>query len=87
MEEFETPTGIAVGLRRLELMAGLPDGYEVVAGVGQAVVPFPDAGLLGTVTGYSYAARDIDTAAVLAAVMACRIHAVGVEESRAGTGQ
>jgi hypothetical protein len=50
-------------------------------------LPFPDADLLGTVTGYSYAARDIETAAVLAAVMACRIHAVEAEESRAGTGQ
>jgi hypothetical protein len=84
VEEFETPTGSAVGLRRLELMSGLPEGHEVAAGVAQAVVPFPDAGLLGTVTGYSYAARDIDTAAVLAAVTACRMRAVGPEEGRAG---
>ena len=76
VEEFETPAGSAVGLRRLELMPGLPEGYEVAAGVAQAVVPFPDAGLLGTVTGYSYAARDIDSAAVLTAVTACRMRAV-----------
>ena len=76
VEEFETPTGSAVGLRRLELMPGLPEGHEVAAGVAQAVVPFPDAGLLGTVTGYSYAARDIDTAAVLTAVTACRMRAM-----------
>jgi hypothetical protein len=73
VEEFETPAGSAVGLRRLELMPGLPEGREVAAGVAQAVVPFPDADLLGTVTGYSYAARDIDTAAVLTAVTACRM--------------
>jgi hypothetical protein len=45
VEEFETPTGSAVGL-------------------------------LGTVIGYSCAARDIDTAAALTAVMACRMRAV-----------
>lgn len=80
VEEFETPAGSAVGLRRLELMRGLPEGQQVPAGVAQAVVPFPGAGLLGTVTGYSYAARDIDTAAVLAGVMACRLHAVEPDE-------
>src|SRR4029077_19002082 len=43
VEQFETRAGSAVGLRRLELMPGLPEGYEAVAGVAQAVVPFPDA--------------------------------------------
>ena len=82
VEQFETPTGSAVGLRRLELMPGLPEGQEVAAGVAQAIVPFPEAGLLGTVIGYSYAARDIDTAAVLTAVTACRMRAVEPEEGR-----
>lgn len=84
VEEFQTPTGSAVGLRRLELMRGLPAGHEAAAGVAQAVVPFPGAGLIATVTGYSYAARDIDTAAVLTAVMACRMRAVESHESHAG---
>jgi hypothetical protein len=83
VEQFETPSGTAVGLRRLELMPGLPEGHDVVAGVAQAVVPFPDAGLLGTVMGYSYAARDIDSAAVLTAVTACRIRAVDLEATGA----
>jgi hypothetical protein len=65
-------------------MPGLPEGHEVTAGVAQAIVPFPEAGLLGTVTGYSYAARDIDTAAVLTAVTACGIRAVKPEEGRSG---
>jgi hypothetical protein len=83
VEEFETPTGNAVGLRRLELMPGLPEGHEVAAGVAQAFVPFPDAGLLGAIIGYSYAAKDIDTAAVLTAVMACRMRAVELPRSDA----
>jgi hypothetical protein len=84
VEEFETPAGTAVGLRRLEPMRGLPEGHEVAAGVAQAFVPFPDAGLLGTVVGYSYAAQDIDTAAVLTAVTACRMRAVESEADPAG---
>jgi hypothetical protein len=52
--------------------------------VAQALVPFADAGLLGTVIGYSYAAQDIDTAAVLTAVMACRLRAVDPEADQAG---
>jgi hypothetical protein len=82
VEQFETPTGSAVGLRRLEQIPGLPEGHEAVAGVAQAIVPFPDAGLLGTVIGYSYAAQDIDKAAVLTAVMACRMRAVEPEAAR-----
>jgi hypothetical protein len=84
VEQFETPAGSAVGLRRLELMPRPPEGHEVAAGVAQAVVPFPDAGLLGTVIGYSYTARDIDTAAVLTAVTACRMRAVEPVEGRTG---
>jgi len=41
--------------------------------ISQALVPFPDAGLLGTVTGFCFNAEDIDVATVFTATIAHRM--------------
>jgi len=79
VEEFDTPAGRAVGLRRVEPLRGLPEGQQRIAGVAQALVPFPQAGLLGAVVGYTYTGQDVDVAAAITAVMACRMRAVAAE--------
>jgi hypothetical protein len=87
VEEFPTVAGIGVGIRRCEELAlpwsRLPvpvpedvaatDALHIDTGVSQAFVPFPEAGLLATVTGYCYNPRDIDVAAVFTATMAFRL--------------
>ena len=84
VEQFQTPAGDnAVGLRRLELMPGAPEGREVAAGVCQVFVPFANAGLLATVIGYTYSAQDIDLAAVLVGLTACKLRVVGPDDATA----
>jgi hypothetical protein len=92
VEEFETPHGPAVGVRRCERITlpgrpglpGRPDhrqqaggaGRAIEAGISQALVIFPKAGLLGTVTGFCPDAADIDLAAVFTARIAHGLIAV-----------
>ena len=74
VEEFATADRTGVGIRRCETIrypsaggSGLP---QVEAGISQALVPFPEAGLLGSVTGFCLAPRDIDTVTVFTATIA-----------------
>lgn len=76
VEEFQTPSGTGVGIRRCESQPGPFGETGENAGVAEALVPFPDAGMLGAVTGYSYTVADIDLAAIFAALIACRMRAV-----------
>ena len=73
VEEFATAVGTGVGVRRcaataLPAPAGGP--LTVAAGISQALVPFPEAGVLGTVTGFCYSPADIDLATVFTATIA-----------------
>jgi hypothetical protein len=75
VEEFPTANGTGVGIRRAAETAftvpGATDAPLVaVTGTSQALVPFPKAGLLGTVTGFCYSPADIDTATVFTATIA-----------------
>ena len=73
VEEFATAHGAGVGIRRCE-ETGLPAPADrpvtIAAGISQALVPFPEAGLLGTVTGFCYSPADIDVATVFTATIA-----------------
>jgi hypothetical protein len=76
VEEFTTDTGVGVGIRRCESYP-LPSGGQVLnAGVSQALVPFPEAALLATVTGLSFPAEAVDVATVFTATMAYRLSLV-----------
>jgi hypothetical protein len=76
VEEFTTDTGVGVGIRRCESYP-LPSGEQALnAGVSQALVPFPEATLLATVTGLSFPAEAIDVATVFTATMAYRLSLV-----------
>jgi len=86
IEEFATADRVGVGIRRCEAIrypsareSGLP---EVEAGISQALVPFPEAALLGTVTGICLAPQDIDTATVFTATVAHHMTAVPQSLSR-----
>jgi hypothetical protein len=79
VEEFETLSGTGVGIRRCESQPGPFGRNEENAGVAEALVPFPGAGLLGAVTGYSYTTADIDLAAAFTALIACRMRAVSTD--------
>jgi hypothetical protein len=73
VEEFATARGTAVGLRRCEetaLPAPADRPLAITAGISQALVPFPEAGVLGTVTGFCYSPADIDVATVFTATIA-----------------
>ena len=75
VEEFPTARGAGAGIRRCEeisLPPATPGGglLTLTAGISQALVPFPDAGLLGAVTGFCFTPADIDLATVFTAVIA-----------------
>jgi hypothetical protein len=73
VEEFDTACGVGVGIRRCEeaaLPAPANQPVAFAAGISQALVPFPEAGLLGTVTGFCYSPTDIDVATVFTATIA-----------------
>jgi hypothetical protein len=75
VEEFPTARGTGVGIRRCEtipLPRGAPDSspLTIEAGISQALVPFPEAGLLGAVTGFCFTAADIDVATIFTATIA-----------------
>jgi hypothetical protein len=74
VEEFATADRVGVGIRRCETIrypsAGESRLPRMEAGISQALVPFPEAGLLGTVTGFCLTPQDIDTATVFTATIA-----------------
>ena len=80
IEDFPTSTGVGVGLQYVRdqtfdglLPGGTPTGNEPLTlrtGIAQALVPFPEAGLLGMAIGFSLTAADIDLATVFAATIA-----------------
>jgi hypothetical protein len=79
VEEFATARGTGVGIRRTEetaLPAPAGQPAAIAAGISQALVPFPEAGLLGTVTGFCYSPADIDVATVFTATIACHMTVV-----------
>ena len=82
VEEFETAQGVGVGIRRCEetvFAAAASPGWPppvVITGTSQALVPFPEAGLLGTVTGFCPAVADIDIATVFTATIAHRMSVI-----------
>jgi hypothetical protein len=89
VEEFETASGTGVGMRRCERMRWPfgENGHESAqtdAGISQALVPFPDAGLLGGVTGLCFDAADVDVATVFTATIAHRMRVVPANPRRTG---
>ena len=75
VEEFLTARGAGAGVRRCEeisLPPAVPGGrvLTVTTGISQALVPFPDAGLLGAVTGFCFTPADVDLATVFTATIA-----------------
>lgn len=88
VEEFPTAHGAGAGIRRcvkICLPPAAPGGgpQPVTTGISQALVPFPDAGLLGTVTGFCFTSADIDLATVFTATIAYHLTAVPREPVRA----
>jgi hypothetical protein len=75
VEEFPTAHGMGVGVRRCEETA-VPSPAPAVrpliidAGISQALVPFPEAELLGTVAAFCFNSADIDVATVFTATIA-----------------
>jgi hypothetical protein len=87
VEEFGTDHGEGVGIRRageLPLPAPAPgaEPARIDTGISQALVFFPEASLLGLVTGFCFALEAIDVATVFTATVAHRLTAV----PRAGSG-
>jgi hypothetical protein len=78
VEEFDTADGTGVGIRRCDQLA-LP-GADIDTGISQALVPFPCAGLLGSVTGFCFNAEDIDLATVFTATIAHHMTVVTSEQ-------
>jgi hypothetical protein len=81
VEEFPAAQGEGVGIRRsgeLPLPGRVPDAgpLRIDTGISQALVPFPEAGLLGTVTGFCFSPDDIDVATVFTATIAHRMTVV-----------
>ena len=81
VEEFPTAHGTGVGIRRCEETVFAAPGsaspsLALATGTSQALVPFPEAGLLGTVTGFCCTPADIDTATVFTATIAYHMTAV-----------
>jgi hypothetical protein len=77
VEEFATAHGTGAGIRccdQMSLPSAAPgEPVSIDTGISQALVPFPDAGLLGTVTGFCFNAEDIDLATVFTATIAHRM--------------
>jgi hypothetical protein len=90
IEEFPTARGEGIGVRRcgeLPLAGRVPSGgpLRIDTGISQALVPFPEAGLLGTVTGFCFTPDDIDLATVFTATIAHRMTIVrGTGASQSG---
>jgi hypothetical protein len=81
VEEFPAAAAAGAGIRRCEeiwLPPSAPGGrpLTVTAGISQALVPFPEAGLLGIITGFCFTPADIDLATVFTATIACQVTVV-----------
>jgi hypothetical protein len=81
VEEFVTAQGAGVGIRRCQetVLSDPVPGAEtltITAGISQALVSFPEAELLGVVTGFCLAPADIDVATVFTAMIAYHMTAV-----------
>ncbi|MGA2831154.1 MAG: hypothetical protein ABSF03_34155, partial [Streptosporangiaceae bacterium] len=81
VEEFPTAHGEGVGIWRsgeLPLPGRVPgaEPFRIDTGISQALVPFPEAGLLGTVTGFCFNPDDIDVATIFTATIAHRLTVV-----------
>jgi hypothetical protein len=81
VEEFPAAHGHGVGIRRcgeLPLPTAGPDGepLRIDVGIFQASVTFPEARLLGTVTGFCFTPGDIDLVTVFTATIAHRMTVV-----------
>jgi hypothetical protein len=80
VEDFATSTGVGVGLQHVrdQILDGARPGNALpgtepatlTTGIAQALVPFPEAGLLGMAVGLSLTADDIDLATIFAATIA-----------------
>jgi hypothetical protein len=91
VEEFPTAQGEGVGIRRsgeLPLPGRVPDAEPLTidTGISQGLVPFPEAGLLGTVTGFCFGPDDIDVATVFTATIAHRMTVVRRQLCASGVG-
>jgi hypothetical protein len=73
VEQFPAAQGEGVGIRRrdeLPLPTGISTAPSTIdTAISQALVPFPGAGLLGTVTGFCFSPDDIDVATVFTATI------------------
>ncbi len=73
VEEFPAAQGEGVGIRRRDNLpppTGISTAVSTIdTGVSQALVPFPQAGLLGTVTGFCFSPDDIDVATIFTATI------------------
>jgi hypothetical protein len=83
IEEFPAAHGEGIGIRRcgeLPLPTAAPGGepLRIDTGISQALVTFPEARLLGTVTGFCFTPDDIDLATVFTATIAHRMTVVPV---------
>jgi hypothetical protein len=81
IEEFPTAQGEAVGIRRygelpFPYTASHDELVTIGTGISQALVPFPEAGLLGTVTGLCCTREDIDLATVFTTTIAYRMSVI-----------
>jgi hypothetical protein len=87
VEEFSTQDRTGIGIRRADELtlpvAQLPttddlgvDELRVDTGISQALVPFPEAGLLAAVNGYCFNVHDVDVATIFTATIAYRMSAV-----------
>lgn len=78
-ELFLPVSGIAqaVGMDEATLAAASgSDEVRLDTGVSQALVPFPEAGMLASITAYCLNAHDVDVATVFTAMIAHRVTAV-----------
>jgi hypothetical protein len=78
-EIFLPVSGIArsAGVDEATLAAAAgSDEVRLDTGVSQALVPFPEAGMLASITGYCLNANDVDVATVFTAIIAYRMTAV-----------
>jgi hypothetical protein len=88
IEEFQTDHSQAVGVRRcdeLTLPFPGPDGQpaRIDTGISQAMVIFPEARLLGVVTGFCFDPDDIDLTTVFTAAIAHRMRVSRVDSDSA----
>ena len=85
VEEFPTAHAAAVGVRRCDTVCLPSNGGDggpvpIDVGISQALVPFPEAGLIGQVTGCSFRPEDVDLATVFTATIGHHMNVASVME-------